>query len=157
MTERSVTHATFTIERTYDAPPERVFNAWSTVGAKSRWFKGPPDWDEEPLELDFRIGGRERSVGGPKGGQVSTYEAIYWDIVPNERIVSTYEMRLDDARISVSLGTLELEPAGDGTKLMYTEQGAFLDGYDDAGQRELGTAIILDQLGEVLRSEAANA
>ena len=157
MTERSVTHSTFVLERRYDASPERVFAAFADQQAKSIWFKGPEDWDEEPLELDFRIGGRERSVGGPKGGPVSTYEAIYWDIVPNERIVSTYEMSLDGARISVSLATTELKPDGEGTKLVYTEQGAYLDGYDDAGKREQGTGSLLDALGEALKSESAKA
>ena len=38
MTERSVTHATFVIERTYDASPARVFAAWSEAEAKARWF-----------------------------------------------------------------------------------------------------------------------
>jgi Uncharacterized conserved protein len=42
--------------------------------------------------------------------------------VPNERIVLTYEMHLDKTRISVSLGTTEFKPAGQGTKLVYTEQ-----------------------------------
>ena len=83
----------------------------------------------------------------------TTFDAIYYDIVPRERIVYTYEMHLDDRKISVSLATLEIEPAGAGrTKLKVREQGAFLDGYDDAGSREHGTGDLLDKLGASLNA-----
>ena len=71
-------------------------------------------------------------------------------MVPNERIVYAYEMSLDDRKISVSLATIELAPTQTGTRLVLTEQGAFLDGNDD-GSRERGTNYLLDQLGESLR------
>ena len=157
MSERSVTHATFVVERTYAASPARVFAAWSEPAIKRRWFAGPEDWEPEEHELDFRIGGRERSTGGPKGGPVHTYDAIYMDIVPNKRIISSYEMHLDETRISVSLATVELKPKDAGTRLIYTEQGAFLDGYDNAAQREQGTIELLDALGVELRRETASA
>ena len=101
--------------------------------------------------MDFRVGGRERAKRRFDGGVTTTFDAIYHDIVPRMRIVYTYEMHLDDRKISVSLATLEIEPAGAGrTKLKICEQGAFLDGYDDAGSREHGTGILLDQLGASL-------
>src|SRR5687767_8047071 len=136
MTERSVTHATFVIERTYDASPARVFAAFAEPMAKARWFVGPEEWESSDHQLDFRVGGREHVSGGPAGGPVHSYDAVYQDIVPHERIVSTYDMHLDDHRISVSLATVELKGEGDRTRLVYTEQGAFLDGYDDASSRE---------------------
>jgi uncharacterized protein YndB with AHSA1/START domain len=157
MTKRSVTHATFVIERTYPASPARVFAAFASRAAKVRWFSGPPEWGASDHELDFRVGGRERVSGGPKGGPIHLFEARFQDIVPDRRIISSYDMHLDDKRISVSLATVELEPAGTGTRLTYTEQGAFLDGYDDAGSREHGTRGLLDQLGAALAREAASA
>jgi uncharacterized protein YndB with AHSA1/START domain len=157
MTERSVTHATFVIERTYAASPARVFAAFASRDAKARWFQGPPDWPASEHELDFRVGGGERVRGGPKGGPTHTFEARYQDIVPNQRIISSYDMHLGDKRISVSLATVELKPAGAGTRLTYTEQGAFLDGYDDAGSREHGTRELLNSLDLALRRESASA
>lgn len=151
MTKRSVTHATFTIERTYDATPAQVFHAFADQEAKSRWFVGPEEWTSGPHEFDFRVGGRERSSGGPRGGPIHKFDCIYQDIVPNERIIYTYDMHLDDTRISVSLATIQLARAGNGTKLTLTEHGAFLDGYDDAGSRERGTYALLDTLGASLR------
>ena len=52
--------------------------------------------------------------------------------------------------MSTSLGTVELKAEGDGTRLLYTEQGAFLDGLDSPEQREQGTRSLFDALGEEL-------
>jgi uncharacterized protein YndB with AHSA1/START domain len=149
MTERSVSHETFAVERTYPASPSRVFAAWADPDAKARWF-GDPDSGVEEYELDFRVGGREFNRGVHEGSAY-TYEARYQDIVAGERIVYAYDMHLGDQRISVSLGTVELSPDGEGTRLTYTEQGAFLDGLDSAAQRESGTGQLLDALEKYLQ------
>jgi uncharacterized protein YndB with AHSA1/START domain len=157
MTERSVTHATFVIERTYDAAPARVFSAFADPAAKRRWFANPDAPGPVQHEIDFRVGGRETNRGGPPDGPIYSFDALYQDIVPNERIVTTYVMHLDDALISVSLSTVELKPDGAGTVLVYTEQGAFLDGLDAPAEREHGTRELLDALGAELRRQSASA
>jgi Activator of Hsp90 ATPase homolog 1-like protein len=81
---------------------------------------------------------------------VSTFEATYYDVIPNERLVYSYAMHLDEKKISLSLATLQLKVEARKTTLMVTEQGAFLDGYDDAGSREQGTGHLLDALGTSL-------
>lgn len=154
---RSVAHATFVIDRTFDAPPARVFTAFADREAKRRWFSGPPEWGPDEHTLDFRIGGLETSVGGPPGGPVFRYDARYMDIVPDARIVSAYDMHMDDVRISCSLCTIELTPAGSGTRLVMTEQGAFLDGHDTVQQREQGTRGLLEALDASLRAETVGA
>jgi uncharacterized protein YndB with AHSA1/START domain len=146
----SVVHATFSLERIYDASPAQVFRALSDKAAKTRWFEGGDGWTVIEREMDVRPGGRERLKGRWASGMVTTFDAVYFDIVPNQRLVYTYEMRLDDRKISVSLATIELKAAGAGTRLAITEQGAFLDGYDDAGSREHGTGLLLDRLGASL-------
>jgi uncharacterized protein YndB with AHSA1/START domain len=151
MPDRSVNHATFVVERTYDASPQRVFAAWADPEAKARWF-GNPDQGAAEYELDFQVGGREFNRGTVEG-QEYTYEARYRDIVPDERIVYAYDMHSGERRISVSLGTVQLEPQGDGTRLTYTEQGAYLDGLDSPEQRQQGTGGLFDALGEELARE----
>lgn len=141
MTERSVTHATFSLERTYAASPARVFAAWADREAKARWFSCHSGY-----ELDFRVGGRELSRGGEPGGPVYTTSILYQDIVPGRRIVYTYDVLRDEARMSVSVVTVEFEPAGAGTRLVFTEQGAFLDGHDTPAGREHGTRVGLERL-----------
>lgn len=144
--QRSVSHATFVIERAYKAPPAKVFAAFADPKSKAQWFVGPENWEKSDHKLDFRVGGRESVSGGPPGGVVHSYNATIWDIVEGERIVTSYEMHLDKTRISVSVGTTEIKSSGAGSKLIYTEQGAFLDGYDDAGERERGTQELFNQL-----------
>ena len=157
MSERSTHHATFVIERIYAAAPARVFNAWADPAAKARWFAGPDEWVRGARELDFRVGGRERVSGGPVSGPVHAFDCRYQDIVPNQRIVYAYDMHLDEKRISVSLTTVEFKQAGTGTRLIFTEQAVFLDGYDDAASREQGTRGLLDQLDAELRRQSTGA
>lgn len=151
MSDRSATHGSFTLERTYAAAPAKVFKAWADPAIKARWFVGPADWQLLERAMDFRAGGRERLRGRKGSGIVSTFDGVYLDIVPDRRIIYSYDMRLDDRHISVSLATMELRPEGVGARLTLTEQGVFLDGYEDAGSRERGTRILLDQLGGELQ------
>jgi len=155
LTARSTNHATFVIERTYAASPARVFAAWADPAAKARWFGGPGARQERNHELDFRVGGREAFSGGEPGGSVYTFEARYQDIVPNERIISTYDMHMDGTRISVSIATVEFKPADSDTRLIFTEQAVFLDGFDTPADREHGTRELLDQLDAYLRRDSA--
>lgn len=150
MTGRSAQHGTFTIDRTFDAAPPRVFRAFADPVAKARWFIGPKEWGRFEHRLDFRVGGREANRGGPQGGEAHAFEAVYHDIVENQRIIYSYDMHIGARRISVSLATIEFRPQGAGTRLVFTEQGAFLDGYDDAGSRERGTRQLLEQLAASL-------
>jgi uncharacterized protein YndB with AHSA1/START domain len=150
MTERSVKHATFVVERTFDASPARVFAAWAEPETKARWFGSDEDEGSGMHELDFRVGGKESSSGSVDGNAYS-FEALYQDIVPEERIVYSYDMHLGETRISVSLGTVELKPEAEGTRLTYTEQGAFLDGLDTAEQRQQGTGGLFDALAKELQ------
>ena len=143
--ERSTVHSTFVIERTYEAAPARVWRAWADPAEKRRWF-GPQGPAKAEHELEFRVDGIERLTVQAPDGALYTFAARYQDIVEGERFVHTYEMYRDDARISVSVATVEFEAAGTGTKLTMTEQGVFLDGLDTPAEREHGTRELLDTL-----------
>ena len=151
------THATFCIERILSASPARVWKAFADQGAKDQWFTGAPDWVRTERSFDFRVGGRETSSVGPKGGTRHIFDAVYQDIVPGERIVFTYTMYLDAARMSVSITTIEFAPAGAGTRLKFTEQGVFLLDPEDAVQREQGSHFLMDKVEASLADETARA
>ncbi len=146
----SAVHDTFVLERTYPVPPDRVFFALSDPEQKRRWFAAPDGWTSGPWAIDFSVGGQETSEVTGQDGVVHRFEARYFDIVDDARVVFCYAMHLDDRRISVSLTTIELEPVADGTRLTFTEQGAFLDGADDVKARIAGTEGLLDSLGRAL-------
>ncbi len=150
MTKHSTEHTTFVIERRYTASPARVFAAWADPVQKKQWFVGPAEWLKFTHETDFRVGGRERLSTGPAGGAVHKFDCCYQDIVPDRRIIYSYIMHLDETPMSVSLTTVEFKPDGAGTRLIFTEQGVFLDGTDWAATREQGTHGLLDKLGAAL-------
>ena len=156
MTERSVIHDTFVIERTYPASASRVFAAFASREAKDAWGETGDMAEAEPatgpVAFDFRVGGHER-FGNVYQGVRFTYDAVYYDIVPDQRLVYSYEMYADGVRLSVSVATIEFVSTDDGSVLTWTEQGAYLDGFDgpDAPQlRQGGTSEMLDGLAKYL-------
>lgn len=154
MSARKVDHASFTLERHYDAPVALLYQAFADEKAKSRWFGGGSEWDLKSRQFDFRVGGKEHLSGKWKSGMVSTFDATYLEIVPEQRIIYAYDMHLDDRHISVSLATLQFAVDGVGSRLTITEQGAFLDGYDDAGSREKGTRGLMERIADSLKEGA---
>src|SRR4051812_7441479 len=154
MKQEPTVHDTFTIERTLDAPPARVFEALANPEIKAKWFAGPPSWQENERTCDFRVGGRERLSGTHAGGLTSVFDAQYFDIVPNERVVYVYEMTVNARKISTSLATFELSAVGGKTKLRLTEQGAYFADPDmkkyasegQAASRLEGTKGLMDKI-----------
>jgi uncharacterized protein YndB with AHSA1/START domain len=157
MSERTVVHADFTIERRYGTSPARVFAAFADPATKRRWSACHDEGGQGEHSLDFREGGFEMMRGTPGPDGVYAMRAIFHEIVPQQRIVYSYEMLRDDVRLSVSLVTLELSGESAGTRLVFTEQAVFLDGHDDPQAREQGTGIGFDRLLEELAREATPA
>lgn len=156
MTERTVIHSTFVIERHYPASPEKVFTAFSDPARKRHWFAEGEGFAVDEFEMDFRVGGTERSRfrfqgNGPlPEGTPMGNDTTFHDIVPNQRIVLAYTMTVGDNRISTSLATFEFLPAQNGTDLIFTEQAAFFEGADNAEIREAGWRQLFDQLAKAL-------
>jgi len=146
--QRSVTYDTFVIERELRHAPARVFRAFSDLDAKRAWFGNATD----DHTLDFRVGGKEVSQGDEPHAEFSSYrfEATYHDIVDDERIIYSYEMYVDGKKLSVSQATILFEATADGTRLTFTEYGAYLDGLEPIGLREQGTSELLDALAASL-------
>jgi uncharacterized protein YndB with AHSA1/START domain len=150
MNARSVAHSTFVIERSFSAPVEKVFAAWSDLALKRKWSSCHDDWRCEEHRLDFRIDGLEVNITIEPSGVVHTMRARFLDIVPDERIVYAYDMLLDDTRISVSLVTVVFERARTRTKMNFTEQVVFLDARADVEERREGTEVGLARIEQAI-------
>ncbi|HEY4094563.1 MAG TPA: SRPBCC family protein [Baekduia sp.] len=152
----SVIHADFAIERRYGCSPPQTFSAFADPALKRQWFAVPADWAETDWTLDFRVGGGETNRGRSPDGKLHAFVSRFHDIVAERRIVFAYDLLVDDQLVSVSLTTVEVFADGDGSRLLFTEQGAFFD--EDPGapaEREHGTGVILDRLGPLLAGEPA--
>jgi len=152
MIERSIVHGSFTVKRTYPHPLAKVFKAWADPAIKRQWYGGPDQHDSRRV-FQFRPGGRENNFG-KVGNLQFALESQYYDIVPDNRIVYAYDVQIDGVMTSLSVATVEFKAApGGGTELVMTEQGAFLDGHDNADERRGGTEWVLDRLGEILTEQ----
>jgi uncharacterized protein YndB with AHSA1/START domain len=149
----SVTHAQFTIERNYDCAPSLAFRGFSDPELKRQWFENPAGWPDPVWELDFRVGGGEISGNRSPDGKQAMFRSTFHEIVTDERIVFAYDLELGGRLVSVSLTTVEFFAEEGGTRLLFTEQGAFFDGLDKVAEREHGTGWLLDRLGKVLAGE----
>ena len=147
----SVIHSTFSIERVYPQPPARVFFAHADQAMKRRWLAEGEGWEVFDFTVDFRVGGAETSHFSFQGGPEVSYDATFQDIVADRRIVFVYRMAVAGKPISVSLATVELAPSGSGTRLTYTEQGAYFDDPGAPKGREEGSRELLEKLAEELR------
>ena len=150
MSERSVTHSTFVIERNYPAAPERVFAAFSDPAKKRRWFAEGDEFEIEHYALDFQVGGREEARFRGKNGFMFTNRTVFQDILPGRHIVFAYTMSMGDKRISSSQATVEFLGKDQGTLLVFTEQAAFFEGADGPKMRQDGWTLLLEALGKEL-------
>jgi uncharacterized protein YndB with AHSA1/START domain len=152
MTERSLTHSTFTLEREYKASPAKIFAAFADPALKAKWFDAPSgEWQPLGSSLDFREGGREHHEGQfGEGGPISRFDAFYHEVVDDLRLVYDYEMRVNGQRLSVSLASIELTPVAAGTRLTLTEQGVYFDDLENPEQRKEGTIELLESLARAV-------
>ena len=142
----AATPGAFSLERVFKATPAQVFQAFANPEAKQRWFAGGAEQTIVERVTDVRPGGKERLVGHWKNGLTTQFDAVYFDVVADRRLVYAYEMHIGPRKISVSLATIEIEPDPAGVRLKVSEQGVFFNGYEDGGSREQGTNFLMDKL-----------
>jgi uncharacterized protein YndB with AHSA1/START domain len=159
MTDR-LAHGMFTIERRYDASPDRVFRAYGDPVAFRRWFVEAPGATIYEWAHDFRVGGHGggRYRFGGEDSDVGFNDTVFLDIVTDQRIILSYVMGRElqgvRRRDSASLVSIELIADGPGTRLIYTEQGAYFgeDGGAHIPLREQGCAEMFDNLARELET-----
>lgn len=150
MEKSSLVYGEFTIDRMFNAPVEKLFQMFADEQAKLTWFGAPGDIGKGEHTMDFQVGGNEIGTGEFHDGVTHTFKAHYYDIVVNKRIIYSYEMYLDDKRISVSVTSLEFSLDGGKSKLVLHESGVFLDDFDKPEVRKSGSIQLLDALEKAL-------
>lgn len=147
---------TFTLERTFAAPLERVFRAFSDLREKKHWFAEGAQHEIEHYDMQFEVGGRELAryrfkPGTPFAGVALESAGYFLDIVPQHRIVAAATMAMGERRFSASLHTFEFFSDGsDATRLIFTHQAMYGDGADGPELRRTGWQVLLDQLHAAL-------
>jgi uncharacterized protein YndB with AHSA1/START domain len=153
----AVRHETFTISRRLDASPAEVFAAFADETIRRRWFRMPGAG--ATYHHEFRVGGGEtaRSTFTSEGvaPERLEYRSRYVDIVPDQRIVSSYESIVDDVVRWAALATVIVRGVEGSTTLDWTEQVAFLartgDGSHELPHLRGGTILRLNGLAAALK------
>lgn len=145
----SAVPTSFVITRDFAVAPQAVFLAWADPEAKRSWSDCHAEHTTH-YSLDFRVYGRESHRVVHPDNKVQNIEKVFFDIVPAQRIIFSYDITVDERRLSVSLVTVDFIATSNGTHMVYTEQLVYLDGHDDKEQRIRGTEEGLDRLGPVL-------
>lgn len=146
----AIVHADFTLERSYPASPARVCDALTDNDARYRWFFSASGFTILAIDPPAAVvnGATEHSrFSRPDTGVELTNDTTWLDVAP-ERLIFAYAMTLAGAPLSSSLVTITLHPEGNGTRMRFTEQGAYLLG-SERGRAE-GTGGMLDRLGQEL-------
>ena len=149
--ERRLARAGFTLTRDYPAPVDRVWTAFADEQEKLSWWGAGDVMEHREWSFDFRVGGHDVAEGKFHDGPVSRYEATYTNIVEHVRIVTTYDMWLDEVHMSTSVASFEFESIEEGTRFTHVEHGVFLDQFwADGPNREEGSRGLLEALGTYL-------
>src|SRR6266849_6513428 len=86
------------IKRTFQAPREKVFRAWTDAKEMALWFHGSPDYFTLVPELDLRVGGKYRVEMHHKGGNVHKMFGTYREVKPPEKVVFTWGWEQDPGK-----------------------------------------------------------
>ena len=137
---------TLQIERSYQAPAARVFEAWTSEEVLRRWFHAEHDWETPEAQVDLRVGGdvrivmrdphKDKEIGG--GGR-------YTEIEPPNRLAFTWTWDGEDRQTLIEL---DFEEADGQTTVRMTHSG--LRDHESARRHEYGWSNCLDNLERAL-------
>ena len=134
------------IERTFAAPAEDVFDAWTSAEVMRRWFHCAPDWETPEAAVDLRVGGQVRVVMRRPDGTEAGARGLYTLIDRPRRLRMTWIF--DDVPSNEQLIELSFSEAEGSTTVLLVNSGISTDGRRDA--QDWGWRGCLDELERVL-------
>jgi uncharacterized protein YndB with AHSA1/START domain len=95
---------TLRIERTYRAPIERVFEAWTSPEVLRRWWRTQRDWETSEAQVDLRVGGAVRvAMRDPATGTEHAGGGVYTEVDPPTRVAFTWLWDGDTRRTLIEI------------------------------------------------------
>jgi uncharacterized protein YndB with AHSA1/START domain len=139
---------TLRLERVFSAPPDKVFDAWTSVETLKLWWPAGPSWDTPVAEVDVRVGGRLRLVMRDPDGNEFGGEGTYLTLDRPRRLAFTW--RWDDPALGTEEQVVDVVFAdnGDGTTSVALSNSGLTEA-DEQSHRE-GWDGSFDNLDEVL-------
>jgi uncharacterized protein YndB with AHSA1/START domain len=141
----TATKPSLTIKRRFNAPPAKVFSAWTDPEKVKRWM-GPGEVKALSAEADPRKGGRYRWVMKGPDGEEHDVSGVYREVIPNEKLVFTWAWKTTPERESTV--TLTFKPDGDGTLFTLTHEQFFDE--DARDRHNVGWTGAMDKLDKFL-------
>jgi len=141
---------TLRIERTFQAPAERVFDAWTSEEVMRRWWQAERGWETAAAEVDLRVGGAVRVVmRDPEKHAEYGGGGMYTEIESPTRLAFTW---IWDDDIRRTLIEIDFEETDGATTVRFTHSGLWDE--DAVRSHEHGWGNILDNLGRILEGRA---
>ncbi len=158
MTDSNAFQKAVTIERSFDAPVDLIWQMWTDPEHFAAWY-GPDGATIPVAKMDVRVGGSRlvcMEVQTPRGAMQMWFTGEYREVVANERLVYTEsmsdakgnlvspsDMGMPEGHPVTTEVRVELENVGGRTKLVLTHAGIQADSPGAAGW-----AMALDKLGD---------
>jgi len=134
------------IERTFQAPAQAVFDAWTSEEVMRRWFHAGHDWETPVAEVDLRLGGTVRVVmRNPHDGAEYGGAGVYTEIDPPRRLAFTWLWDDNDTR---QLIELDFEETDGVTLVRFTHSGLWSE--EAVRSHEMGWGTAFDNLDRAL-------
>jgi len=134
-----------TIKRHFNAPPAKVFSAWTDPEKVKHWM-GPGEVKVLKVECDPRTGGRYRWLMQAPNGEEHDVSGIYREVIPNQKLVFTWAWKSTPER--ESLVTVDIRPDGTGSLMTFTHEQFFDEDARDRHQK--GWSAAIDKMEEYL-------
>jgi uncharacterized protein YndB with AHSA1/START domain len=145
MTDATEAATALRLERTFEASPDEVFDAWTNPEVLKRWWAAGPDWETPAAEVDLREGGRYRlSMRDPANNEIHTVIGEYREVQRPGRLVYTWRWETGSSEPNETVVTVEFHGRGGATDVVLVHEG--LGSEQSRGAHEHGWVGVLENL-----------